>query len=503
MTDEAADYPSNAPLRTIFLSYRRVDDEPPPENPNGKYVEHLRKQLLWELRQLGVPKTVLWMDRYEIETGDIWPEALREGLEKSDLFIALLSRNYITSRWCEKELGAMAQQISHCEPDLQRQRIFRVDKHRVPETKIHDVLKNIQAVRFYEEDLETDSEEEFYYRGRVVHETKYFDAIHELAVAVYNRLERLGVEMGPQSLPPAVEKPCNGRVVFVAKPARDMKSEYETLTSELTRAGYRLLPDPKIDLPLAAEEAQAAILDGLAQAEISIHILGEMSGFRPDGLDVGIVPLQFRAAAEEVGRRPSFYRLISAPKVMPSRAAENPPPREPFEVLRRFGEGATSDEVDGDTPARFTQFVLQRLLAKTEQPAAEASKTIYVHCADGDRDYALKVCKALKVSGFSPLIPDPPEDETPEDIFLKQAGDARRAVLCWANASKGAILKEVTESLLTRWRNEERNVRSITLLAGPPVSRSKSEAIDIGLGGTIDRVIDMTALSDIDPSLLL
>jgi hypothetical protein len=501
---QVIEYPSNSsPTRSIFLSYRRVDDEPPPEDPSGKYVEHLRKQLIWELRQLGVPKTVLWMDRYEIEGGDVWPEELRRGLEKSDLFIALLSRNYITSRWCEQELTAMAERIANCEPDLRKQRIFRVDKHFVPETKIHDVLKNVQAIRFYEEDLETNSEEEFYYRGRVVHEAKYFDAIHELAVIIYRRLERLGVEMAPQAQPPSVERPSNGRVVFVARPARDMKSEYVALTSELTRAGYRVVPDWKTELPLTAEEAQATIAAGLAEAEFSIHVLGEMSGFRPDGLDAGIVSLQFRAAAEEVARRQSFYRLVWAPQVLPSRAAENLARRDPFEVMRKFGEALCSDEVDGDTPARFTQFVLQRLSTKTSQPSADVSKTVYVHCADGDREYAWKACQALRAKGLSPVIPDPPEENTPEDIFLKHVGDARRAVLCWANASKTAILSVVTDSTLARWRNGERDNRSITLLVGPPSSRSKTEAIDIGLGEAIDRVVDMTGTSDIDPKLLL
>jgi hypothetical protein len=58
--------------RVIFLSYRSIDDEPPPEDPNGGFVSHLRSQLRWELNQLGVPDAVLWMDRYKLQLGDAW-----------------------------------------------------------------------------------------------------------------------------------------------------------------------------------------------------------------------------------------------------------------------------------------------------------------------------------------------------------------------------------------------------------------------------------------------
>ena len=61
----------------------------------------------------------------------------------------------------------------------------------------------------------------------------------------------------------------------MAKPARDMSFEYRTLTAELVRSGYHILPDPAADLPETAEEAQAAIVKGLAEAELSVHLLGE------------------------------------------------------------------------------------------------------------------------------------------------------------------------------------------------------------------------------------
>lgn len=278
--------------------------------PTG-YVTHLRKQLRWELNQLGVPDATVWMDRCKIQPGDVWSEVLNEELQKADLFIALLSRNYINSDWCEREISTMAARVATFEREARHQRIFRVDKDRVPDERLHEALRNVQAIRFFELDKEMNREEEFSYRGQVRGGNKYYDAIRMLAEAIHRRLDELGVEMGPQSKPLTIPPPAlNGRAVFVVKPARDMNAPYDALTSELTRRGYCVLPDPATELPETAEDAQSAIVSGLAEAELSIHLLGERTGVRPDGLNTDIVPFQLECAAAEADRRPAFYRMI-------------------------------------------------------------------------------------------------------------------------------------------------------------------------------------------------
>ena len=496
MTTPGVGFPKNSPpARLIFLSYRSIDDEPPPENPNGGYVRHLREQLRWELSQLGVPDAILWMDRYKIQPGDIWSEVLRDELNKADLFIALLSRNYIKSDWCETELMTMAARVSSFEKEARHRRIFRVDKHYVPDESIHDVLRGAQAVRFFEHDKEDDREEEFFHRGQVRVGNKYYEAVRQLAEAIHHRLEELGVEMGPQSKPLTYAAPMSkGRVIYVAKPARDMSLEYQALTAELVRSGYHILPDPAEDLPDAAEEAQAAIVSGLAAAELSVHLLGERTGIRPDGLDSDIVPFQLGCAAAEVGRRPSFYRMIWAPKVTSARL--NDPqefaPRDPFQVLSRFGAKLHSDQVDSDTATRFNEFVFQRLGSKT----AKSTKTIYVHCAHGDRPLAVTISKALKSAGYSPVIRPDVTDGTPEECEAAEValiGKAQRTILCWGNASKAALLNELHGSTLGQWRAEEPSRRSTMLFIGPPTSSAKTELIELGIGDEIDKIVDNSA----------
>jgi hypothetical protein len=478
--------------RVIFLSYRSIDDEPPPEDPNGGFVSHLRSQLRWELNQLGVPDAVLWMDRYKLQLGDTWSEKIREELNKADLFIALLSRNYVKSDWCATELSTMAARVAALDKDAKQRRIFRADKHRVADENIHDALKGIQAIRFFDDDKELNREDEFFYRGQVRCPSKYYDAVHKLAESIHQRLEELGVEMGPQAHPLTFSTPQNnGRAVFVAKPARDMNSEYLTLTAELVRSGYRVLPDPAEDLPDTAEEAQATIVSCLAESELSIHLLGERTGIRPDGLEADIVPFQLSCAASEAGRRPSFYRLIWAPKVLAIAIGDNPEfaPRDPFKVLSRFGAKLESDQIDSDTATRFNEFVFQRL----ENKSGKTSKTIYVHCGHGDRLLALEVSKALRKAGYSPIIrPDPTEGSPEERESAERAliHKAQRAILCWGNATQAALVSELTGSTIAKWREEDPAKRSIVLLIGPPSTAAKAEVIELGLGEDINTIVD-------------
>ena len=499
----------SAQPRVVFISYRHIDDDPPPENPNGGYVTHLRSQLRWELNRLGVPDAVLWRDRYKLQVGDVWSDVLREELQKADLFIALLSRNYIHGDWCTTELTTMAEHVAKLEKNAQQRRIFRVDKHLVPDEKIHQILRNVQAVRFFEHDKELNREEEFYYRGEVPEgmKRKYFGAIRELAEAIHQRLEELGVEMAPTAAPVSFAKPqSNGRTIFVAKPAKDMVSEYQALTAELTRSGYRVVPDPAADLPETGEEAQAVISSGLAESELSIHLLGERTGIRPDGLDADIVPYQLDSAAAEARKRPEFYRMIWAPKVLPVRGGDGNEvaQRDPFKTLVMFSTKVPTDQVDSDTATRFNQFVFQRLEKKAAVAAATAAapakpKTLYLHCAHSDRAFARETAKAIKAAGYAPIVRPGPDEGTPEELDaaeLASLAKAQRVLLCWGSASRLAVLNEIANPALGKWRAED-PARSIVLLIGPPSSDAKKEVVELGMGEEIGKILDFTEQGDI------
>jgi hypothetical protein len=349
----------------VFVSYGSTDDEPPPGVDKKGFVSHLILQVLYDLGQAGVSDTVLWRDRAQIRKGQDWKKALFDVLGKVELFVAILSGNYINSGWCAEELRFMEERIKTL--GVPPERIFRVDKHKVLESAIPPSLRTIQAVRFYGEDYETKRSYDYFHRGEVLRSSEYYQAIKELAEAIRERLDGLGIKRARPPRAPSrnYNTPVStGRIVFVAKPASDMVEAYRTLVFELRGSGIGVVPDPDKELGNTADDVQPIIASSLAEAETSIHLLGQRRGVRLEGSNEDLVPMQLMAAADEVKKREQeFARLIWAPTVLqrttfPEDELVRP---DPFGVVDGFCERLPTDEILSDTPSRFNEFVLQRL----------------------------------------------------------------------------------------------------------------------------------------------
>ena len=178
----------------LFVSYVALDDIPPPSSSKDRgFVTYLMRQLRFDLSQLGLPDEVLWHARAKIWPGDIFSEAIREALNRAELFVVILSRNYVTSAWCDEELSTMVSRVMRLDAQARKRRIFRVDKHHVPEHLVPKQLQTIHPVKFYEEN-ESDGITEYYWRGKVRRNREYENAVYELARAIYKTVESLGME---------------------------------------------------------------------------------------------------------------------------------------------------------------------------------------------------------------------------------------------------------------------------------------------------------------------
>jgi hypothetical protein len=353
----------------VFISYRRLDNAFPIGTRNRQgFVDYLLRQVRSRLEEDGVPDAILWLDRSKIEPGDIWSDKILNALKRAELFVAILSRNYIRSSWCAKELHTMRERVDMLGVPTGERRIFRVDKHKVPEDEIPETLQRTQAVRFYREAHDADGGVDEYFWGGKVRLSKEFDkAMLELTAAIGRRLEELlGIRLDRQGPPePQVDdvRPSNGHVVFVAKPASDTVEYYRTVVEELRGTGFSVTPDPDKDLSDRGEEVRSAVFSALGEAEASIHLLGTRTGGRPCGLDIDLVPMQLAAAAEEAKRKPAFERLIWAPKVLPAETSARAKVRQdPLKILKGFGQRLLeTDKIVSDTASNFNDYVLERL----------------------------------------------------------------------------------------------------------------------------------------------
>src|SRR5947209_925253 len=85
----------------LFISYAHADDL--------AWVQAFEKSLREELtRWLGLPVAV-WRDADHLRVGENWQTEIETGVQRSAVFVAVLSPVYENSDWCTRERGVFRQ----------------------------------------------------------------------------------------------------------------------------------------------------------------------------------------------------------------------------------------------------------------------------------------------------------------------------------------------------------------------------------------------------------
>jgi hypothetical protein len=92
MTPPATDYEYD-----VFFSYKRHD-----LTLDWTRQVHTRLRF-WITQELGVPEVRMFIDEENIETGDRWPQKLRDALRLSKCMVGVWSPAYFQSSWCFSE----------------------------------------------------------------------------------------------------------------------------------------------------------------------------------------------------------------------------------------------------------------------------------------------------------------------------------------------------------------------------------------------------------------
>lgn len=503
----------------IFISYARDDDDPPPEGPEtAGFVSTLHDQLLFEFKRLGHPRPKLWRDTKKIEKADQFASRIVQAINESSLLLVVLSTNWMASDWCQRELKAFAERWRG---DSARERIIVVSKRYVDRDRRPSLLQGQTGYDFFRRPGDPSAgelEQEYFSRGRA-RDPRYYDVIEELAGVLWRMAERRGAKPGekmriPQDLVRVPVPEHNGRTVYVAKPASDMQAAYDSVVKELVGSGYAVVPDPAADIP--GNSSALAFIDAqLAQAEISVHLLGEKNGFTPEDHEKPIVGLQLARAAEREARCADsaeangsrFRRILWAPKTLAEDATANPVERRPEVVLLNFTDPVATDKLVSDNRTNFVSFLKDYLVStappkSVPQVAAEGSRIYLAHKLE-DADYATEIVNLLEARQVTTLLPafeGPPREV--DDFNRNLMKDCDTVVVCWATAPE--VWARAEASRLRDWkllgRNAKFSCRSV--IAGPPPLGRKKDAKRMFPRTDIDLVIDLTSSSHPTPEAL-
>lgn len=518
----------------IFVSYARHDDSLPPDMPKTShfskakgFVTFLHQQLAFELRSLGEPVPHLWRDTGHIERANLFDPLLKKALEDSEILLVVLSRNWLHRPNCQAELDYFVQHRREAgENDQQiRGRIVVVCKHLITFDERPEPLQGQEGYAFFEG--EAGREQEYFYRGEIRH-SNYTECVRDLASYLWREAAKMTTPSGErppepkkQPKPPVVPPALSGRTIFVAKPAGDMQKSYLRVVEELRGLGHKVVPPPTRKIQ-SEDDVVKFVVDALAQAEFSIHLLGEGAGFKAEDAEP-IVALQLKRAAACVpavtnGSQTSgngFRRLIWAPKVVEVEKkledgtvlAQAVSGRDPLKVLARFDSQLPSDKIEGESLSKFVEFIVQSLNRTAPMDGAlkgeGANAQVYIYHRPDDRGYAFRVAKALLQKNLEPKLPPVEGDAGERDAmhrqYLKQCDTI---VLCWAVASDVWAMATANE-----WRNfsdlgRTKRFTCRGLVAGPPDSDGKMQFLQLVPKSEIDVVVDLTKQAEPLPDAL-
>ncbi len=484
----------------FFISYARDDDNVPPSSEGGKgFVTALRENLAFEFRDKGGVVPEMWWDRRKVAPHDQFDPVIQEGVENSELFVVIFSRNWLSSAYCNRELEMFVDHWKHLGERALKERIWIVSKQYIDPNRRPLPLQGQSSYEFFaREKTDAEGEEQEYFRyGKP--QSGYDDVIRTLAQNLWKRAQ------GSQSVPAArlsPPEPQGGstapgekrRVICVAKTAADMRAPYARVVEELERRNYEIRPAASESIPV--EEAREFVQSAMADAEASIHLLGEAPGGQPDGCPP-IVQFQLELAAQRAKADANYKRIVWAPKVLVGENGAGSIERDPLAVLGKFGEQLASDKIDGSEISAFVEFVVQHLerIAPLPDVAGKqlgAGDSVYLDFSEKDWDYAEQCMDILEEHKIYAAVPafDKEEPRKTEAVNRKKLQNCDAVVLCWSKAPDNWVdsKEQALEESKKLGRAKPFTLRA--LVAGPPsdnpakkvrLRRKQSKGIDVTL----------------------
>ena len=96
-----------------FWSYSRDDD-----TDSFGWLKKTRVRLTARLRQkMGTRNTRIWQDQEAIRTGDDWEKRIETAIAESSFFVPIVTRGFLKSEWCCKELLLFAERAKTLKRD--------------------------------------------------------------------------------------------------------------------------------------------------------------------------------------------------------------------------------------------------------------------------------------------------------------------------------------------------------------------------------------------------
>lgn len=302
-----------------------------------------------------------------------------------------------------------------------------------------------------------------------------------------------------QDVPFAASSNVLGRTIYLAKPSAELRYAYTRLYDELTLRGFAVVPDRNEEIPHDSA-ARAAVRRALETADLSVHLLGASSGYRPSEDLPPIVTLQLAEARQRTQESiptndNQFRRVIWAPKtLLDEDGACLAGERDPFAVRSAFDVGRESDTVIADDLSDFAQYLIQYLtnsaISRSVAALSGESRLFLLHAVE-DVDYAIAIARELARGEINVVFPVFEGNAREVDAMNRaQLIECGSVAVCWANVAD--VRMRMMLNYVDRLRREDAAIRSC-LIVGPPPSPGKRLTMASLAAKDLEFVLDLSS----------
>jgi hypothetical protein len=385
----------------VFISYAHQ------ANKDG-WVDAFHDELINQLSDLMPREPIIWRDA-QLSDGDVFPKEIEDRVRSTKVMVSVLTPRYFTSDWCLRELSIFHQAA---ENDLgvtvqNKSRIIKALKVRVTPKEPRNEFADTTGFHFYVKDDQSLEEKKFVHK-KTHHDYHQFE---EQVVRVATHIAAVVNAIDEQVGSP---EPASKPVVFLAETVAELERDRKRVRDELTVRHYEVVPPENERMPFVLTPYRAKIKKYLAQAQFSIHLIGNNYGMVPEfpegeeekEKEKSIVELQNQWAEERRGKN-NFESLIWIPEHVTGADEKQ---RTFLEYLSKNPNAQRHAEPSRMSFESFKQKVVDRLQKVEERITASllparSIKTVYLMGDKRDRESVIQLKKFLFSCGYEVFVP--------------------------------------------------------------------------------------------------
>ena len=392
----------------IFISYAHVDNKPTADDEG--WITRFHKSLESYLSTNLGRDASIWRDD-KLQGNDIFGDEIIKQFLKTAVLVSVLSRRYLESDWCIREMREFCRIVETKNPGLiidDKARVFNVMLLPVSTEQrelLPDVIREMTGYPFYQEeqgDRTIRLDPSFGKQYGEAYKRNIFFLADDMAELITRLEENVNGDATSESTQ-APDKP----VIYLAECGYDRREDRARIQGDLREHGYTILPDQR--LPDLEADYVAEVDRLLSQCALSIHLIGKGYGAVPDGPgQKSVVVLQNEHAVKQ-SKAGALQRVIW----LPDETQGDDERQQAFiEALHNEAEAQyRADLITGNLEA--LKGAIHATLKKLEKPPepkvqpAAGPRMVYLICDKQERmaPDVIKLFKFLKSQGLSVKLP--------------------------------------------------------------------------------------------------